>query len=94
MNLDQLRSMKPQILAIAQEHGVGNVRVFGSVARGEADEQSDVDLLVSWEQPTGWKFFDLEPALQKVIGCNVDVVTEGGIHELLRERILSEAVPL
>lgn len=94
MNLEQLRSMKPQILSIAHEHGVGNVRVFGSVARGEADETSDVDLLVSWERPTGWKFFDLEPTLEEVIGCKVDVVTEGGIHPRMRNRIFSEAIPL
>jgi uncharacterized protein len=94
MNLATLRSMKPQILAIAAEHGVGNVRVFGSVARGEADETSDVDFLVSIEKLMGWKYFGLEPALQEALGCEVDVVSDDAIHRLLRDRILSEAVPL
>jgi hypothetical protein len=94
MNLATLRSLKPQILAIAAEHGVGNVRVFGSVARGEADEASDVDFLVSIEELKGWKYFGLAPALEEALGCAVDVVSEDAVHRLLRERILSEAVPL
>ena len=60
MNLATLRSMKPQILAIAAEHGVGNIRVFGSVARGDADETSDVDFLVTVEKPMGWDFYSIE----------------------------------
>lgn len=94
MNLATLRSMKPQILAIAAEHGVGNVRVFGSVARGEANESSDVDFLVSIEKLMGWKYFGLEPELEKALGCEVDVVSDDAIHRLLKDRILSEAVPL
>lgn len=94
MNLATLRSMKPQILAIAAEHGVGNVRVFGSVARGEADETSDVDFLVTVEKPMGWDFYSIEPRLEELIGCEVDVITDKSIHPRLRERILSEATPL
>jgi uncharacterized protein len=94
MNLEQLRSFKPQIEAIAAEHGVGNIRVFGSVARGDADETSDVDLLVTLVHPSGYKFFAIEPKLQDLLGCDVDVVTEKGVHELLRDRIFSEAIPL
>lgn len=94
MNLATLRTLKPQILAIAAEHGVGNVRVFGSVARGEANETSDVDFLVSIEELKGWKYFGLEPALQEALGCAVDVVSDDAIHRLLRDRILAEAVPL
>ncbi len=94
MNLEQLRTFKPQIEAIAAEHGVGNIRVFGSVARGEADDSSDVDLLVSIEKLMGWKFFGLEPALKEALGRNVDVVTDDAIHQLLREQILREAVVL
>jgi len=94
MNLEQLRAYKPQILSIAKEHGVGNVRVFGSVARGDADEKSDVDFLVSLEKLMGWTYFDLEPALEELLGCEVDVITDGGIHKRLRDRILAEAIPL
>ncbi len=94
MNLATLRAMKPQILAIAAEHGVGNVRVFGSVARGDADEASDVDFLVSIEKLMGWKYFGLEPALQETLGCDVDVVSDDAVHHLLRDRIFAEAIPL
>lgn len=95
MNLATLRSMKPQILAIAAEHGVGNVRVFGSVARGDADETSDVDFLVTVVQPSvGWKFYSIEPALGGLLGCEVDVITDKSIHPLLKDRILAEATPL
>jgi len=94
MNLAQLRAMKPQILAIAAEHGVGNVRVFGSVVRGAADEKSDVDFLVSIQELKGWKYFGLEPALEQALGCEVDVVSDDAIHQLLKDRILAEAVPL
>ncbi len=95
MNLEQLRSMKPQILAIAAEHGAGNVRVFGSVARGEADAKSDVDFLVTVERPSvGWFFYDIEPALETLLGCEVDVITDGSIHPRLRDRILKDAILL
>ena len=94
MNLAELRAYKPQILAIAQAHGVGNVRVFGSVVRGEADDKSDVDLLVSIEKLLGWKYFGLEPALENLLHCEVDVVSDESIRPRLRERILKDAVPL
>ena len=94
MNLSELRHHKPQILAIAHEHGVGNVRVFGSVARGEADEDSDVDFLVSIEKLMGWKYFGLGDALEELLKCKVDVVSDGGLHKRLRDRILAEAVSL
>jgi predicted nucleotidyltransferase len=94
MNLARLRTLKPQILAIAAEHGVGNIRVFGSVARGDADEAGDVDFLVTVEQPMGWDFYTIEPKLEEIIGCEVDVITDKSIHPRLRERILSEATPL
>jgi predicted nucleotidyltransferase len=94
MNLEQLRAHKPKILAIAHEHGVGNVRVFGSVVRGEADDKSDVDFLVSIERLLGWKFFGLEPALEELLGCEVDVITDDSIRPRLRERILAGAIPL
>ena len=94
MNLATLRRMKPQILAIAAEHGVGNVRVFGSVARGEADEASDVDFLVTIEELKGWKYFGLGSALEDLLGCEVDIGSDDALHPRLRERILLEAVPL
>jgi uncharacterized protein len=71
------------------------VRVFGSVARGEADAESDIDLLVDVEP--GRTLFDLSELLldlQELLGHNVDIVTEKGLHSRIRQRVLKEAVPL
>lgn len=77
------------------KHGAYNVRVFGSVARGQADGQRDIDLLVAFEP--GRSLLDhaaLWLELQELLGCEVDVVSERGIKPRLRERVLREAVPL
>ena len=90
-----LKSKREQILRTAKEYGAYNVRVFGSVARGEADEKSDVDLLVDLEP--GRSLLDhaaLSLALQQLMGVQVDVVTSRGLRERIRERVLQEAVPL
>jgi len=90
-----LKSKRNEILAIAARHGARNVRVFGSVARGEADEASDIDLIVEFEP--GRSLLDhagLWLELQELLGCKVDVVSERGIKPRLRERVLKEAVPL
>ena len=90
-----VRSNREEILRIAAEHGARNVRVFGSVARGEADRDSDVDFLVEMEQ--GRSLFDLGGFLmdlQDLLDCRVDVVTEKGLKERIRDRVLHEAVAL
>jgi len=90
-----LQTKREEILAIAARHGAYNVRVFGSVARGEADEASDVDVLVELE--SGRSLMDLGGLLmdlQKLLGRRVDVVTERGLRTRIRDRVLSEAVPL
>ena len=95
MTLDELRATKREaILAVAARHGVTSIRVFGSFARGEAREQSDIDLLIE-AGPRRAPFFPggLLADLEGVIGRRVDVVEEKGLHKRLRERILSEAVP-
>jgi predicted nucleotidyltransferase len=92
---DIVREKREEILAIARKHGASNVRVFGSVARGEADEQSDIDLLV--DLAAGRSLFDLGALVMELnesIGRHVDVVTEGGIRSRIRDRIVAEAVPL
>ncbi|MFZ1415066.1 MAG: nucleotidyltransferase family protein [Defluviicoccus sp.] len=91
----RLKEKRQEILRIAAEHGAHNVRVFGSVARGEADENSDIDLLVAFE--AGRSLLDhagLWLDLQELLGCKVDVVSDGGIKPRIRERVLKEAVPL
>jgi predicted nucleotidyltransferase len=96
LNLDELlRSKREEILRLASRHGARNVRVFGSVARGEADERSDVDLLVDLEPgrsllDLGGFLMDLRDLLRR----NVDVVTERGLKARIRSRVLQEAVPL
>jgi len=83
------------ILATAARHGARNVRVFGSVARGEADDASDVDFLVDMEP--GRSLLDLGGLLmdlQELLGCEVDVATPNGLKPRIRERVLREAVRL
>jgi predicted nucleotidyltransferase len=90
-----LQEKREDILRIASKRGASNVRIFGSVARGEADPKSDIDLLVDLEP--GRSIFDLGGLLmdlQELLGQNVDVVTERGLRERIRERVLKEAIPL
>jgi predicted nucleotidyltransferase/uncharacterized protein with HEPN domain len=90
-----LQAKREDILRTAIRYGVFNVRVFGSVARGEADAESDIDLLVDVEP--GRTLFDLSELLmdlQDLLGHNVDIVTEKGLNNRIRQRVLKEAVPL
>ena len=86
---------REEILRIAAQHGAHNVRVFGSVARGEAGEESDIDLLVDMEPGrSGLEQAELILDLEALLERRVDVVTEAGLYWLLRRRILKEARPL
>jgi predicted nucleotidyltransferase len=96
MGLEELlREKRQEILEIAAKHGAYNVRIFGSVARGEADEKSDVDFLID-AGPKRTPFFPggMVVDLQNLLGRPVDVVTEKGLRSRIRERVLKEAVPL
>jgi uncharacterized protein len=93
MSLSELQARREEIMRTAEKYGAYNVRVFGSVARGEEDAQSDVDLLVDMEP--GRSLFDLGGLLtdlQTVLGRDVDVVTEKGLRESIRNQVLSEVV--
>jgi predicted nucleotidyltransferase len=96
MNLSKLiQQQRRQILEIAQGHGARNVRLFGSVARGEATESSDLDLLIEMEP--GRSLLDIvaiKQDLEELLGCKVDVVTEAAISPYLRDKVLHEAVRL
>ncbi len=96
VTLDKLRAGgREEILRLARQHGARNLRVFGSVARGEANENSDLDLLVEWE--SGRSLLDhagLVQDLQELLGMKVHVGTEKSLHWYVRNRILREATPL
>jgi predicted nucleotidyltransferase len=93
--LDDIRAKREAILEIAKRHGAGNLRVFGSVVRGEDRPDSDLDLLVDFEK--GRSLLDLAGFgldLEDLLGRKVDVVTEGGISPYIKKRVFGEAVPL
>ncbi len=96
MEIEKLiASQKEQILAIARKNGAYDVRIFGSVARGEARPESDVDFLVKLED--GRSLLDLARLLrelQTLLGLPVDVVTEAGLRSRIRPQVLKEARPL
>jgi predicted nucleotidyltransferase len=96
MNVNQvLLSKRQEIINIAERHGASNVRVFGSVARGEARPDSDVDFLVTLD--ANRSLLDLARLLrelQTLLNRPVDVVTEAGLRPRLRSHILKEARPL
>jgi predicted nucleotidyltransferase len=90
-----VKEKREEILRIAAQHGAYNVRIFGSVARGEAGPESDVDFLVEME--SGRSLLDLAGLLvdlQDLLGCKVDVATKDALHWYIRDRILKEAVTL
>ena len=90
-----LEEKREEILRICAKYGARNVRVFGSVARGEADDTSDIDLLVELEP--GRSLLDLgglQYELERVLGHRVDVVTERGLKERVHLRVLKEVTSL
>lgn len=93
--LSILRSKRIEILALAAKHGASNVRLFGSVARGEDREDSDVDFLVDMQETRSlFDLIGLQQDIEKAIGRKVDVLTTNGINRYLKDRILNEAAPL
>lgn len=96
MKIDELlKSKRQDILAIAAKHGARNVRIFGSVARGEAGPDSDLDILV--EMKPGTSLMDhiaLMQDLEDLLGRKVDVVSDKALHWYIRDQVLAEATPL
>ena len=90
-----LKSKRQEILAIAARHGARNIRVFGSVARGEAKPESDVDILVEMESGTSlMDHVTLMQDLEDLLERKVDVVNDRALHWYIRDRVLAEATPL
>ncbi|MGI8688910.1 MAG: nucleotidyltransferase family protein [Thermomicrobiales bacterium] len=95
MRFDELLEKREDILAIAAKHGAKNVRVFGSVVRGEAGEGSDVDFLM--DTSSGGvllEFIALIQYLEDLLGCRVDIGSDAQLHRVIRDRVLREARPL
>ena len=94
MNLDELKTYREPIYSIAQSCGIENIRVFGSVVRGEAREDSDIDLLVSVQPNVGLDFFRFGLELEDLLKHRVDVVSDKYINPHLKPFIMRDAVPL
>lgn len=93
--VDLVLANREKILRLARRHGVTGIRVFGSMARGDAGPESDVDLLIEiGAETSAWFPGGLVAELEELLGRKVKVITERGLDELLRERVLEEAVPL
>lgn len=96
MLIDTLRAQRDTILALSQQYGARHIRVFGSVARGEEQPDSDVDFLVDF--PVGYDLFNqrlpLTDRLAELLGRPVDLVPEHELNRHLREAVLQEAVDL
>jgi len=88
-------AQRDEILRICARHGCGKVRVFGSIARGEARAGSDLDLLVELTgERTAWWPGGMVVELEELLGCRVDIAEAEALHPAIRERVLSEAVLL
>ncbi len=95
ITLRSLAEQRGEILGLAERYLASDVRVFGSVARGENTENSDVDLLINTKP--GCSLFDLGGFLEdlkELLKCRVDVVTEDGLKPHMRDRVLREAILL
>lgn len=95
VSMNEILARRQEILSVAEKHGARNVRVFGSVVRGEATEESDLDFLVEMnKQSSLLDRIAIINELQDLLHSKVDVVNEKALHWTLRDRILGEGVPL
>ena len=93
--LNNITEQREEILPIARRHGARNVSLFGSIVRGDATPESDLDVLVELDEDRSLlDHVALKQDLEDLLGCEVDVVTEKALHRQLKDRIHGEAVPL
>jgi uncharacterized protein len=93
--LEQLRERRAEILMLAEKYGAYNVRVFGSVARGEATPGSDIDLLVSFGKGASlYELSNLWQDLKDLLGRDVNIISEGGLRERFKRRIERDLIAL
>ena len=94
-SLSDIRRIRGEILRVAAKHGAGNVRLFGSIVRGEAKEGSDVDVLVHLDDRASLlDHIALMRELEALLGCPVDVLNDEALHRAIRDRVLAEAMEL
>jgi uncharacterized protein len=95
MDMMRLQSQRREILEIAARHGASNVRIFGSVVRGESRSESDVDVLVDLAPDRSLiDHIGLIQDLEDLLGCKVDVISAKGLREPIRRHVLNEAISL
>ena len=87
--LEKLKELKP---VLAEEYGVKEIGLFGSYSDNEQSEESDIDILVEFEKPIGWKFFSLEKYLEDIFKRKVDLVTKKALKKQLKDRILNQTL--
>lgn len=83
----RLRELKPELV---QNYAVSRIGFFGSYAKGEQHSESDLDVLVEFSEPPGWKFFTLQNQLAKTLGVKVDLVTPGALKDQIKATILNQ----
>ena len=95
MKLEELKAYRDDILAIAKQYHAPNIRVFGSVVRGEATADSDIDFLVDVSpEQTLFDLIRLTRSLKELLGCEVDVAQSTVLHPKIRDEVLHDAIPL
>jgi uncharacterized protein len=87
--LEKLKELKP---FLANEYSVKQIGLFGSYSENEQNEESDIDILVEFEKPIGWKFFSLEKYLEDIFQRKVDLVTKKALKKQLKDRIINQTL--
>jgi uncharacterized protein len=87
--IEKLRELKP---VLAREYNVKEIGLFGSYSDNKQNEESDIDILVEFDKPIGWKFFSLEKYLEDIFKKKVDLVTKKALKKQLKERILNQTL--
>ena len=93
VNLDEIKALGPRLATLCRKYGIAELAVFGSVARGDAGPDSDVDLLYVRVpgNDLGMAYFDLQDDLERLFGREVDLVAKDGLHRVIRDQVLSDA---
>ena len=93
MNLDEIRALGARLAELCRKYGIAELAVFGSVARGDARPDSDVDLLYVRVpgNDLGMAYFDLQEDLEHLFGHRVDLVAKDGLHRVIRDQVLADA---